>query len=85
MADCGLPRYATCVIDTPVRNLNISPARCGVVPAPAEPKLSWPGRARAIVDDHWLSPGLVHFLCDGAREHIRHAGGREGGDDADGF
>ena len=36
---CGAPRAGTCVAGTPVRRRNNSPARCGVVPTPDEPKV----------------------------------------------
>ena len=40
-----MPLYGMWVASMPVRSLNISPARCGVVPMPAEAKLSLPGLA----------------------------------------
>ena len=42
-----MPLYGTCRIFVPVIALNISPARCGVLPLPAEGKLITPGCALA--------------------------------------
>src|SRR5207249_7635779 len=36
--------YGTCTTSTPARLLKISPARCGMLPFPADGKLSFPGR-----------------------------------------
>ena len=42
------PLYGTWTILTPPMSPTIAPARCVEVPAPPEPKVTWPGRARAI-------------------------------------
>src|SRR5262245_26962376 len=45
--DWPVPLYGTCTRSTPAMLLNISPAKCGVLPLPAEGKLSLPGCAWA--------------------------------------
>ena len=58
----ALPLKGTWTISTPASCLNNSRARCGALPLPAEPKLSFPGFFLAYATSSWtLRAGTDSF------------------------
>ena len=67
------PLYGTCTMSIPAIMLNSAPAKWGAVPFPGEPKLSWPGFARASsirsFDRAYRQRGVDHQQARGGRRH----------------